>query len=287
MVDLEKKLRAPVKIGNQTFANPICLASGTAAFGEELSELISLDKLGAIILKGTTLHPKEGNPPPRLVETSAGLLNAIGLQNPGIDAVLAEKVPILKKINVPMILNVAGKSDDEFEQIAKKLAGNLDIKAIEVNMSCPNVEKLMDSGTDPKWVARIIGLVKKHVSVPVIAKITPNITDITKIAVAAEEAGADALSVINTLKGMAFDIRTQKPILANTFGGLSGPAIKPVAVRMVYEVRQKVKIPIVASGGILTKEDIFEFFCAGADMVQLGTLNFIDLNYINNLLNSL
>jgi dihydroorotate dehydrogenase (NAD+) catalytic subunit len=284
MVDLQKKLRSPVTIGNKIFPNPIWLASGTVGFGEDLSEVMDLNKLGGIVLKGTTLEPKEGNPPPRLVETPAGLINSIGLQNPGIERVITEKIPFIKKYKVPAILNIAGKEDGDFEELAKRIADCDGIDAVEVNMSCPNVSKLMDNGTNPAWVEKMVASVKKHLSIPVMAKLTPNITDIVSIAVAAENGGADAVSLINTLKGMAFDINTQKPILANKVGGLSGPAIRPVAIRMVYEVSQKVKVPVVGMGGIMNKRDVLEFFCAGADVVQIGTLNFIDLESLNNIL---
>ncbi len=277
MVDLYKKLKSPVVIGNKTFPNPIWLASGTVGFGEDLAEILDLNKLGGIVLKGTTLEPKEGNPPPRLVETPAGLINSIGLQNPGIERVIKKKIPFIKKYRVPAVLNIAGTEDCDFEKLAKRIAKCNDIDAVEINMSCPNVTKLMDNGTNPVWVEKIVKLVKKYLSIPVIAKITPNITDITSIALAAEAGGADAVSLINTLKGMVFDIETQKPILANKVGGLSGPAIRPIDISIVYEVSHKVQIPIIVMCGIMNKRDVFEFFCAGADVVQIGTLNFVDL----------
>ncbi|MCP4051014.1 MAG: dihydroorotate dehydrogenase [bacterium] len=282
MVDLQKKLVSPVKIGNKEFPCPIWLASGTAGFGEELAELIDFNRLGGIVLKGTTLYPQEGNPPPRLVETPSGLINAIGLQNPGLDVVLNEKLEFFKNYKVPVILNIAGKNEDEYEIIAKKISESTGLQAVEINMSCPNVKKVMDNGTDPDWVERVTRKVKKNLDIPVIVKLTPNITDITTIAAAAEAGGADAVSLINTLKGMVFNIETQKPVIANKIGGLSGPAIRPVAVRMVYEVKQRVNIPVVGMGGIMRKEDIFEFFCAGADLVQLGTINFVNPAAIND-----
>lgn len=283
MVNLDKKLKSAVKIGNITFKNPLFLASGTAGFGEELFDIIDLKKFGGIILKGTTLKPKAGNPPPRVVETPSGMLNAIGLQNPGIEAVIKETLPFLKKNKITAILNIAAKEDAEFETLAKRIAQEPDISAVEINMSCPNVERLMDNGTNPTWVEAITKKVKKQLKIPVIAKLTPNITDITTIATAAENGGADAVSLINTLKGLAIDLKTQKPILTNTFGGLSGPAIKPVALRMVYEVKNKIKIPIIGIGGIMSKNDIYEFFCAGADAVQIGTLSFVDLKTLQTL----
>jgi dihydroorotate dehydrogenase (NAD+) catalytic subunit len=284
MVDLDKKLKSAFSIGKKTFPNPIWLASGTAGFGEDLASLIDLNLLGGIVLKGTTIEPKSGNPVPRLVETPAGLLNAIGLQNPGIEFVLKEKIPFLKQFKVPLILNIAGKNLEEYLAICQRINGNEDIAAIELNLSCPNVEKVMDNGANPNWVENVVKEVKKNINIPIIAKLTPNVTSICDIACAAEAGGADAISAINTLLGMKIDIKTQKPVLANKMGGLSGPAIRPVAVRMIYQMRNKIKIPIVGMGGIMNKEDIFEFFCAGSDAVQLGTANFIDINFLQNLL---
>ncbi|MFC1752128.1 dihydroorotate dehydrogenase [Thermoproteota archaeon] len=284
MIDFYKKLKSPFKLGTQTFPNRLWLASGTIGFGEDLIELIDINKPGGLVLKGTTLEPKDGNPLPRLAETPSGLLNAIGLQNPGIHAVIKDKLPLLQGYKTPLILNIAGKNMEEYETLAKIIGLNPMIHALEVNLSCPNVEKVMDMGTNPAWIESIIKKIKTHCSLPVIAKITPNVTDITSLALAAENGGADAVSLINTLLGMAFDTKTQAPVLANKMGGLSGPAIKPIAVRMVYQVRQKTKLPIIGMGGIMTLNDIFEFFCAGADAVQLGTANFIDIVELNKLL---
>jgi len=206
------------------------------------------------------------------------------LQNPGIEFVLKEKIPFLKQFKVPLILNIAGKNLEEYLAICQRINGNEDIAAIELNLSCPNVEKVMDNGANPNWVENVVKEVKKNINIPIIAKLTPNVTSICDIACAAEAGGADAISAINTLLGMKIDIKTQKPVLANKMGGLSGPAIRPVAVRMIYQMRNKIKIPIVGMGGIMNKEDIFEFFCAGSDAVQLGTANFIDINFLQNLL---
>jgi dihydroorotate dehydrogenase (NAD+) catalytic subunit len=284
MIDLDKQFSSPFKVGNVTFPNPIWLASGTAGFGEDLAELIPMDKLGGIVLKGANIHPRQGNPPPRLVETPAGLLNSIGLQNPGADVILNEKIPFLKKIGVPIILNLAGKTDDEYVELAEFFSARTQVDCFELNMSCPNVEKGLDNGVNPSWIEDVVNRVKKVANCPVIAKLTPNTHDVVSLAKAAENGGADGLSMINTLLGMAFDIRTQQPILANKVGGLSGPAIRPVAIRVVYQVAQATSLPIIGMGGIMNERDIKEFFCAGATAVQLGTLNFIDLNQLTDII---
>lgn len=285
MVDLHQKLKNPFQIGKSQFPNPIWLASGTCGFGEELSEYLDLNQLGGICLKGSTLLPRTGNPTPRIVETPSGMLNAIGLQNPGIDVLIQEKIPFLKQYKVPIIVNFSGNTMEEYGEFAQKLSDQTDVDAIEVNISCPNVKKggLM-FGTDPKSVEEVIHIVKIHSRFPVIAKLSPNVTDITLIAKAAETGGADALSLINTVQGMAFDIQTQKPKLANGIGGLSGPAVRPIAIRMVYQVRQVSQLPIIGIGGINCLADVFEFFCAGADAVQIGTLTFLDLEKIKQML---
>jgi len=285
MVDLEKKLKSPFKIGKTRFPNPIWLASGTCGFGEELSDLIDLNLLGGICLKGTTLKPKNGNSPPRIVETPSGLLNAIGLQNPGIKVLIEEKIPFLRKWRVPIIVNFSGETIEEYAEFAKILSATIKVEAVEINISCPNVKKGgMAFGTDPLSVEKIVKKVKQNTPFPVIAKLSPNVTDITQIAKAAQNGGADALSLINTVLGMAFDIQTQAPKLANKMGGLSGPAIKPIAIRMVYQVRQVTRLPIIGIGGINSVDDIFEFFCAGADAVQIGTLTFRDINRLKEII---
>lgn len=285
MVDLFLKLQSPFMIGKTSFPNPIWLASGTCGFGEELSTLIDLNLLGGICLKGTTLQPRNGNPTPRIVETPSGLLNAIGLQNPGIDVLITEKIPFLKKWKVPIIINFSGDTIEEYGEFARMLSERTHVDAIEVNISCPNVKKGgMAFGTDPTSVEKIISEVKRNSVFPVIAKLSPNVTDITQIALAAQQGGADALSLINSVLGMAFDIKTQTPKLANQFGGLSGPAIRPIAIRMVYQVRQVTGLPIIGIGGIDSLEDVFEFFCAGANAVEIGTLTFRDINRLNEII---
>jgi dihydroorotate dehydrogenase (NAD+) catalytic subunit len=257
--------------------NPVMVASGTFGFGKEYSDYIDLNKLGAIVTKSVTLKPREGNPPPRLVETPAGMLNSIGLQNEGIEYFLKEDLPFLAKFDTPTIVNIAGESVEEYAELAKILSKETMVKGIEVNISCPNVNKGgMAFGVDPNLTAEVISAVRKAATQPVIAKLTPNVTDITVIAKAAEAAGADALSLINTIVGMSIDIETGKSRLGTLTGGLSGPAVKPIAVRMVYEVAHAVKVPVIGIGGIMTGNDAIEFFLAGAKAVQVGTANFVD-----------
>jgi dihydroorotate dehydrogenase (NAD+) catalytic subunit len=266
-----------VKIGRLKLKNPVMTASGTFGYGEEYSGYIDLNKLGAIVVKGLSLKPRLGNPPPRIMETTGGMLNAVGLQNIGVDAFIEEKLPFLRKYNTAVIANVYGETYDEFKGVAKKLNLAKGVHALEVNISCPNVKKGgVSFGTDPKIAARVTRIVKEETSLPVIVKLTPNVTDITAIAEAVEKAGADAVSLINTLTGMSVDLKTRKPHLKNITGGLSGPAIKPVALRMVWQVVQRVSIPIVGIGGIMTTEDALEFLIVGAKAVQIGTANFIN-----------
>ncbi|MBT3580721.1 dihydroorotate dehydrogenase [bacterium] len=288
MVDLEKKLRSPFKIGNKVYPNPIWLASGTCGFGEDITDFIDLKKLGGIVVKGTTLKPREGNPTPRVVETPAGMLNSIGIQNPGVWGVIKEKIPFLKKYKVPIIVNISGictadscSAMSDFEELAKIIADNVEVDGIEINVSCPNVTG-KNLANNMLWLEKVVAVVKKNSKAPVITKLSPNTADITGMAKAVENGGTDAISLINALLGMKIDIKTQQPVLGNKMGGLSGPAIRPVAIRMVYQVRQVTKLPIIGIGGIICKEDIFEFFCAGADAVQLGTMNFVDINQINS-----
>ncbi|MFA5879998.1 MAG: dihydroorotate dehydrogenase [Candidatus Margulisiibacteriota bacterium] len=285
MINLEEKLKTPVCINGVKFPNPIWLASGTCGYGEELSEIIDLNLLGGLVIKGTTLKPRDGNLPPRVVETPSGLLNSIGLQNPGIKEVLKNKIPFLKQFKMPIIINISGESFSEYAKLTKLICEANYVQAIEVNISCPNVKKGgLSFGTNPKSVFKVISSVKKVSKVPVIAKLSPNVTDITLIAAAAEDAGADAISLINTLQGMRFDLKTQKPVLANCIGGLSGPAIKPIALRMVYQVKCVTKLPIIGMGGISSMADIFEFFIAGADIIQIGTLNLTNVNQVKSIL---
>ncbi|MBU0687684.1 MAG: dihydroorotate dehydrogenase [Candidatus Margulisbacteria bacterium] len=257
--------------------NPVMVASGTYGYGKEFADYTDLNKLGALVTKTVTLKAREGNPPPRICETPSGMLNTIGLQNPGIEKFLKEAIPFLKKLKIPVIINIAGETIEEFAELAKILEKEKVVKGIEVNVSCPNVKSGgMAFGCDPDLVSKITKSVKKAVSAPVIVKLTPNVTDITLIAKAAEAAGADAITAINTVLGMSFDLKTGKPKLSRGVGGLSGPAIRPIAVRCVWQIAQAVKIPVIGVGGIMTSDDAKEFFLAGAKAVQVGTANFVD-----------
>lgn len=253
-------------------SNPVMIAAGIAGYGTEYSELTDIQKLGAIVCKGTTLMPKEGNAQLRLVETAGGLLNSVGLENIGVDALIGEKAPVWAGWRVPVIVNVAGETIDEYVAVASKLEGVPGISGIELNISCPNVSAGgMEFGVDPKLAAQVTSAVKAATTLPVIVKLSPNVTDIKEIALAVEAAGADAISLINTLKGMAIDIDQRKPCLGNMVGGLSGPAIKPVALYMVFEAARVVRIPLIGCGGIACVEDALEFIMAGATAVQIGT----------------
>ena len=256
--------------------NPITVASGTFGYGREFAEYIDLNKLGGIVTKGTSLKLKDGNKPPRVCETASGMLNAIGLQNPGVEYFMNYDLPWLRKFDTNIIVNACGNSIDEYVELAKIL-NTLDIDAVELNLSCPNVKAgCMAFGTSYEGVKEVTTQVRKALtSKPLIVKLTPNVTDITTPAKGAEDAGADAVSLINTLLAMKIDIDKQRPVLANNTGGLSGPAVKPVAVRMVYQVAQAVNIPILGLGGITTGEDVIEFMLAGATAVSIGTGNFI------------
>jgi len=266
-----------VNIGSLEIANPVMTASGTFGYAREFEKLMNLHRLGAVIVKGISLYPRHGNPPPRIVETSCGMLNAIGLQNVGVDRFISEKMSYLENLNVPVIVNILGDSLDEYEEITARLAGVPGVAGIEVNISCPNVKKGgVAFGTDPAMAAAVTAAVKSKADVPVMVKLSPNVSDVAVIAQAVEEAGADSLSLINTLIGMAIDLKTKRPALANVIGGLSGPAIKPVALRMVYQVAQAVSIPVIGIGGIETAEDALEFMIAGATAVQIGTANFVN-----------
>lgn len=266
-----------VRIGDIELKNPVMTASGTFGYGSEFDPLIDLNLLGAIVVKGLSINPMPGNPPPRIIETPSGMLNAIGLANIGIKEFLDKKLPVLRKLDTHTVVNIYGHSIDEYGEIAQCLKGIDGISAIEVNISCPNVDKGgLVFGKDPKISARVTETVVKNTDKPVIVKLTPNVTDITVLARAVEEAGAAGLSLINTLTGMAIDINTKRPILANISGGLSGPAIKPVALYMVYQVAKKVKIPVIGIGGIMDSRDALEFLIAGASAVQIGTANFVN-----------
>ena len=269
-----------VEIAGIKLKNPVMTASGTFGYGEEFSPFIDLDKLGAMVLKGIILKPKMGNPPPRVIETPSGMLNAIGLQNVGVEVLIKEKLPYLKKFNTPVIINISGDTIEEYVELAQRLeevSAEMGVAGLEVNISCPNVKKGgMAWGTDAKATYKIVSSIQKATTLPLIVKLTPNVTDIKTIAQAAEEAGADALSLINTLVGMAVDIDSRKPKLANISGGLSGPAVKPVALWLVWQVFQTVKIPIIGIGGIIKIEDALEFIIAGARAIEIGTANFVN-----------
>ncbi|GGC80862.1 dihydroorotate dehydrogenase B (NAD(+)), catalytic subunit [Thalassobacillus devorans] len=255
--------------------NPIMPASGCFGFGKEFSEFYDLSELGAVIIKAATGETRYGNPTPRVAETSAGMLNAIGLQNPGVDRIISEELPYLSEYNAPVIANVAGSTVEEYVEVAEKISRDHTINALELNISCPNVkEGGVQFGTDAALAAEVTRQVKQASEVPVYVKLSPNVTDIVGMAKAVEKAGADGLSMINTLAGMRLDLHRRKPIIANQTGGLSGPAIKPIAIRMIYQVYQEVDIPIIGMGGIETVEDIIEFLLAGASAVAVGSANF-------------
>jgi dihydroorotate dehydrogenase (NAD+) catalytic subunit len=257
--------------------NPVMIAAGIAGYGVEYGEISDIQRLGAIVCKGTTLRPKKGNAQPRLVETASGLLNSVGLENVGVDALIAEKAPVWAGWRVPVIVNVAGETISEYVAVSRKLEGVPGISAVELNISCPNVAAGgMEFGTHPELAARVTSEVKSATSLPVIVKLSPNVTDIKEIALAVAGAGADAISLINTLKGMAIDIDQRRPSLGDIVGGLSGPAIKPVALYMVFEVARAVRIPLIGCGGITCAEDALEFIMAGATAVQIATASLTD-----------
>ena len=255
-------------------ANPVMTASGTFGYGTEYSHLFDIQRLGAIVSKGTTLKPREGNPQPRIAETACGVLNAIGLQNIGAEALIEEKAPVWAGWQVPVIVNIAGETIDEYARLASSLDGVAGISALEVNIGCPNIKAGgAEFGASPESAARVTAAVRAATSLPVLVKLTPNTDDITKVAIAVARAGADAISLINTIKGMAIDTTRRRPLLGNISGGLSGPAVKPVALYMVYQVAGAVDVPVVGCGGIATAGDALEFLMAGASAVQVGTAN--------------
>lgn len=268
-------MRLSVKLPGLDLKNPIMPASGCFGFGEEFSTLYDLSLLGAIMIKAATLEPRRGNPTPRVAEVASGMLNAIGLQNPGVNAIMTSKLPFLKPYNIPIIANVAGSTIEEYVEVARKISQHEVVAALELNISCPNVkEGGIAFGSDPETAKLLTRLVKEASSVPVYVKLSPNVTDIKAMAKAVEEGGADGLTMINTLVGMRLDKETGKPIIANKTGGLSGAAIKPVAIRMIYEVSQVVSIPIIGMGGIYDEWDVIDFISAGASAVAVGTANF-------------
>jgi len=276
-MEISREIDISTDLGGIKLDNPVCAASGTFGYGREYEPYVDISKIGAVIVKGTTLEPRAGNPPPRIIETASGMLNAIGLENPGINEFLNTHLPYLRENNVTVIANIAGNTIEEYAAIAEMIEGNPGVAGIELNISCPNVKQGgLQFGTDPQMVYEVVKAVKEKTTLPVMPKLSPNVTDIVEIARASEAGGADALSMINTLMGMAVDINTRKPFLANIFGGLSGPAIKPVALRMIYQVYREVKLPILGGGGIVNYRDALEFLMVGATAISVGTGIFIN-----------
>jgi len=274
---MNTKIDLSVTIGGIAMSNPVMTASGTFGYAREFEPLFDLNRLGGIVVKGLSLEPTHGNPPPRIVETSCGMLNAIGLENVGIEHFIEHKLPYLSRLQPPIVANIYGKTIEEYAQLAARIDDAAAIDGVEVNISCPNVKAGgVAFGVDPKAAHDVVQAVREQFTRTVIVKLSPNVTDITAIAKSVEDAGADGLSLINTITGMAIDIHSRKPKLANITGGLSGPAVKPVAVRMVWQVAQSTKIPIIGIGGIQTAEDAIEFFIAGASAIQIGTANFVN-----------
>ena|SRR5450830_1935663 len=274
---MNKQVDLSVNIAGIQFRTPITTASGTFGFGQEYADLTDLHQLGAITVKGITPEPRKGNPGQRLIETPAGLINSVGLMNPGVEAFLTEDLPWLLQQNVPLIVNINGKTAEEYGELAARLSEVKGIAALEVNISCPNVkEGGMAFGTRPETAAAAVKAARRNTKLPLIVKLSPNVTDIALMAKAVAEEGADAISLINTLLAMVIDLKKRKPVLANTFGGLSGPAIRPIALRMVYQVYEAVSLPIIGMGGIMTAEDALSFIMAGASAIALGTANFVE-----------
>ncbi|MFZ2949642.1 MAG: dihydroorotate dehydrogenase [Desulfuromonadaceae bacterium] len=266
-----------VNLAGMKLRNPVMTASGTFGYGEEFAEYVDLESIGAFVTKGLSLKPRAGNPTPRIVETPGGMLNAIGLQNVGIDAFIAKKVPYLRTVGTPAIANFFGNTVDEYAELARRLDEIPEVAALEVNISCPNVKQGgIVFGTDPACAFDVVSACRAVTIKPLIVKLSPNVTDVVVMAKSCEDAGADALSLINTLTGMAIDLNRRRPVLANITGGFSGPAIKPVALRMVWQVAQAVKLPIIGIGGIMNAVDALEFMLAGATAVQVGTASFIN-----------
>ena len=265
------------KLGPLTLKNPVLVSSGTFGTGEEYTDFFDINKLGGIVTKAVTREERTGNPPPRIVETPAGLLNAIGLENVGLERFIAEKLPFLQGLDTTVIVNVAGNTVDDYVTVAEALAGCRGIHALELNISCPNVKKGgLAFGVEPGQAAALVSAVRGRVQLPLIVKLTPNVTDIAAIAEAVAGAGADILSLVNTFRGMAININTRRPVLGNVTGGLSGPAIRPMAVCCVYQVARRVKLPLIGMGGISTAEHAVEFMLAGASAVSMGTANLVD-----------
>ena len=275
MIDPVRR-RMAVSIGGLRLKNPVMTASGTFGYGDEYAPYVDLNCLGAVVVKGLSLEPRAGNPPPRIMETPCGMLNAVGLQNIGVKAFIREKLPFLRDHDVAVVANIFGESVEEYAAVAELLGRAEGVHALEVNISCPNVKRGgVAFGTDPDMAAEVTQAVKAATGLPVIVKLTPNVTDVAGIAAAVEAAGADAVSLINTLTGMSVDIERRVPHLRNVTGGLSGPAIRPVALRMVWQVARRVSIPVIGLGGIMTARDALEFLIAGARAVQVGTAHFV------------
>lgn len=278
MINLSVNL-APNHPSGLWLKNPVLTASGTFGYGTEYAKLVDLERLGGIVSKAITLRPRDGNAQPRIAETPSGMLNAIGLQNVGVDAAIREKAPVWASWELPVIANVAGFAIDEYVQVVARLSATPGVAGIELNISCPNVDAEGEMfGLDPDDAAEVTRAVREVCDVPLLVKLSPNVTDIVTIARAVEAAGADAISLINTIPGMVIDLKRRRPYLANLTGGLSGPAIRPIAVRMVWQVRQAVRIPIVGIGGIATADDALQFIMAGATAVQIGTATFVNPN---------
>jgi len=272
----DERVSLSVEIAGIRMQNPVMTASGTFGYAQEFEPYLDLNRLGAIVVKTITREPRAGNRAPRVAETPAGMLNAIGLQNVGLEAFIRDKLPYLRQFRPPLIVNVAGESIEDFQDLAKRIGEQQGVAGIELNLSCPNVAGGLDFSVDPAMTLRVLKAARGVTERPLIAKLSPNVTDIRVIARAAEEGGASAISLINTLVGMAIDVRTRRPKIGNVTGGLSGPAIRPVAVRMVWQASQAVRIPIIGMGGIQTAEDAAEFLLAGATAISIGTANFLD-----------
>jgi len=266
-----------VRIGKIRMKNPVMVASGTFGYGPEYADLVDLSSLGAIVVKGISLKPWQGNPTPRMVEVPGGLVNAIGLQNPGAGKFISEYMPFLRKYDVPVIVNIWGRTVEEYAEVATQFEGVKGISGLELNISCPNIkEGGIAFGTDPKVMRRVVSAVRRRTSLPLIPKLSPNVSNITLFARVAEDCGADAISLINSLPAMVIDVKTRRPVLANVVGGLTGPAIHPVAIKLVWEASRAVKIPVIGMGGITSPNEALEFIIAGATAVAVGTANFTD-----------
>ncbi len=276
-----------VKLNRLSLQNPILVASGTFGYAREMAAFVDFRAIGGIIPKTVTPAPRPGNPPPRTVETASGMLNSIGLDNDGFDQFMTDKLPYLISLGTSIIVNIAAKTNDEFRRMAERLNDAEGVAAVELNISCPNVSGGVDFGTDPSLAATVVGTVREVCRLPVIAKLTPNVTSVVPIARAVADAGCDAVSLVNTFQGMAINWKKQRPVLGNILGGLSGPAIKPLALRIVWQVAQQVQVPIIGVGGIQSIDDVMEFLIAGASAVQIGTANFYNPGIAGQLVSEL